>query len=41
VRDHLGDERMQAALGRVVTHMGGAIANLGRLLQDRQTANAQ
>ncbi len=35
VRAHLDDERMQAALARVVTHMGGAIANLGRLLQDR------
>jgi hypothetical protein len=41
VRAHLGDERMQAALTRVVTHMGGAITNLGRLLQDRQMVNAQ
>jgi hypothetical protein len=41
VHAHLGDERMQAALARVVTHMGGAIANLGRLLQDRQMVNAQ
>jgi hypothetical protein len=36
VRAQLGDERMQTALTRVVTHMGGAIANLGRMLQDRQ-----
>ena len=35
VRDHLDDERMQTALGRVVRHMSGAIANLGRLLEDR------
>ena len=40
VRAHLNDERMQAALTRVVTHMSGAIANLGRLLQDRQMVNA-
>jgi hypothetical protein len=40
VRAHLDDERMQAALARVVTHMSGAIANLGRLLQDRQIASA-
>ena len=36
VRDHFGDERMQAALTSMATHMGGAIANLGRLLGDRQ-----
>jgi hypothetical protein len=41
VHAHLGDERMQAALARVATHMGGAITNLGRLLQDRQMVNAQ
>ena len=41
MRDHLDDERMQAALAGVVTQMGGAIANLGRLLQDRQIANAR
>ena len=41
VRDHLDDERMQAAVAGVVTHMSGAIANLGRLLQDRQMANAR
>ena len=41
VRDHLDDERMQAALAGVVTHMSGAIANLGRLLHDRQIANAR
>ncbi len=41
VHDHLGDERMQTALTRVATHMGGAIVNLGRLLQDRQMADAQ
>lgn len=41
VRDHLDDERMQVALAGVVTHMSGAIANLGRLLQDRQRANAR
>jgi hypothetical protein len=41
VRAHLDDERMQAALGRVVAHMSGAIANLGRLLQDRQIVNAR
>ena len=40
VRDHLDDERMQAALAGLVTHMSGAIANLGRLLQDRQIAHA-
>lgn len=34
VRAHLDDERMQTALARVGTHMNGAIANLGRLLQD-------
>jgi hypothetical protein len=34
VRDHLDDERMQTALARVGTHMSGAIANLGRLLQN-------
>ena len=39
-RDHLDDERMQAALGGVVKHMSEAIANLGRLLQDRQVATA-
>jgi hypothetical protein len=33
VRAHLNDERMQTALARVGTHMSGAIANLGRLLQ--------
>jgi hypothetical protein len=41
VRAHLDDERTQAALARVVTHMSGAVANLGRLLQDRQTFNAR
>ena len=41
VRDHLDDERMQAAVARVVTHMSGAIANLERLLQDRQPAHAR
>lgn len=41
VRAHLDDERMQAELARVVTHMSGAIANLGRLLQDRQIVNAR
>ncbi len=40
VRDHLDDERMKAALTDVVTHMSGATANLGRLLQDRQGATA-
>jgi hypothetical protein len=40
VRDHLDDERMQAALAGVVTHRSGAIANLGRLLQDHQVATA-
>jgi hypothetical protein len=35
VRDQLDDPRLQRALGRVGTHMGPAIANLGRLLQDR------
>ncbi len=39
VRAHLDDARMQAALTSVGTHMGGAIANLGRLLQDRQPVN--
>jgi hypothetical protein len=34
VHAHLDDKRMQAALARVVRHMSGAIANLGRLLQD-------
>jgi hypothetical protein len=41
VRDHLDDERVQAAIGRVVAHMGEAIANLGRLLQDRPPPSAQ
>jgi hypothetical protein len=41
VRDHLEDDRMQAALAGVITHMSGAIAKLGRLLQDGQTANAR
>lgn len=41
VRAHLDDERMQAALARVVTHMSGAVANLGRLLQDRQLFTAR
>jgi hypothetical protein len=40
LRDRLDDERMQAALAGVVTHMSGAIANLGRLLKDRQIVNA-
>jgi hypothetical protein len=35
VRDHLDEPRLQAAIGRVGAHMGEAIANLGRLLQDR------
>lgn len=34
VRDHLDDERVRAALSGVVAHMSGAIANLGRLLED-------
>ena len=34
VSSHLDEERMQAALPRVVKHMSGAIANLGRLLGD-------
>ncbi len=34
VRDHLDDARMQAAIAGVVAHMSGAIANLGRLLED-------
>jgi hypothetical protein len=33
--------RMQAALAGVVTHMSGATANLARLLQDRQMADAR
>ena len=41
VRAHLDDERIQAALARVVMHMSGAITNLERLLQDRQMVNAQ
>jgi hypothetical protein len=40
-RDHHDDTRMQAALAGVVTHMSGATANLGRLLQDRQMADAR
>jgi hypothetical protein len=34
VRDHLDEAPMQAAIGGVVAHMSGAIANLGRLLGD-------
>jgi hypothetical protein len=41
VRAHLDDEGMQPALTRVVKHMSGAIANLGRLLQDRQIVDAR
>ncbi len=41
VRDHLDDERIQAALAGVVKHMSDAIANLCRLLQDRQLANTR
>jgi hypothetical protein len=41
VRDHLDEERMQAAVSGVARHMTGAIANLGRLLQDRQPPNAR
>jgi hypothetical protein len=41
VRDHLDDERMQAAVAGVVKHMSGAVANLGRLLHDRPSANAR
>jgi hypothetical protein len=41
VRAHLDDERMQSALARVATHMSEATANLGRLLQDRQTIAAR
>jgi hypothetical protein len=41
VRDRLDDERIQAALAGVVTHMSDAIANLCRLLQDRQMGNAR
>ena len=41
VRSHLDDERMQPALTRVVKHMSGAIANLRRLLQDRQIVDAR
>jgi hypothetical protein len=41
LRDHLDDERVQTAVARLSTHISGAIANLGRLLQDRQTVNAR
>jgi hypothetical protein len=41
VRDHLDDTGMQPALAGVVTHMSRAIANLGRLLEDRQIADAR
>jgi hypothetical protein len=40
VGDHLDDEGVQAALPGVATHMSGAIANLGRLLEDDQIATA-
>jgi hypothetical protein len=40
VRDHLDNERMRAALTGVVTHMGGAIANLGRLLREAGGASS-
>ncbi len=40
VRDHLDDKRIQPTLTRVAEHMSGAIANLGRLLEDRRMVNA-
>ena len=40
VREHLDDTRMQAALTRVGTHIGGAVANLRQLLQDHELVDA-
>ena len=40
-RDHLDDERMQAALVGVGMHMSEAVTNLGRLLQDRQVTSIE
>ena len=39
VSSHLDDERMQAALRRLVKHMSGAITNLGRLLHDAEVVS--